>query len=413
MRTLTRSVPLLVAAILSSVAFAQKAEQKADQKGAAKPPTVSRAILKPLMAAQEASKKEQWPECVAKIKEVEAFPNRTPYDNYVSNDILGFCALRAGDTPLALQAWSQVTDTEFSDPARSATLRKGLLQMSYQLKDYAKAVDYGRRLIADGSTDESVHLLTIQSYYLQNDFKAAEKMAADYVAATESRAQTPPDMALQLYTSSCIKQEDDACTIRALEKQAQYSPKKETWPNLSLLLFRSSTEANTLNIFRLSREMGGMTRGEEFTEMAQLAIEKGLPGEAQATLEEGQSKGLYTNKSTQELATRLLGTAKAQAAADKPTLLKQDGEAAGKKNGEVDVRIATAFMSYGDYDKAVAAFERGLAKGNARNPEEAKLNLGISQIKAGKKEAAAATLASVQGDETLKRLARLWTQRTR
>ena len=77
------------------------------------------------------------------------------------------------------------------------------------------------------------------------------------------------------------------------------------------------------------------------------------------------------------------------------------------------MRIATAFMSYGDYDKAIAAFERGLAKGNARNPEEAKLNLGISQIKAGKKEAAVATLASVQGDETLKRLARLWSQRAR
>lgn len=410
MRTLTRTVPLLVAAMMSSLVFAQKAEQKP----AAKPPQVSRPILKPLMAAQEASKKEQWAECVAKIKEVEAFPNRTPYDNYVSNDILGFCALRAGDTPLAIQAWSQVIDTEFSDPSRAATLRKGLLQMSYQVKDYAKAIEYGKRLIADGSTDEAVFLLTIQSHYLQNDFKSSEKMAADYVAALEQRSQTPPDMALQLYTSSCIKQEDDGCTMRALEKQAQYSPKKETWPNLSLLLFRASTEANTLNIFRLSREMGGMTRGEEFTEMAQLAIEKGLPGEAQATLEEGQTKGLYGNKATQELANRLLGTAKAQAAADKPTLLKQDVEAAGKKNGEVDVRIATAFMSYGDYEKAIAAFERGLGKGNARNPDEARLNLGISQIKAGKKEAAAATLASVQGtDETLKRLARLWAQRAR
>ncbi len=409
MRTFARSVPLFVAVALSSVGLAQNKNDKAP-----KPPQVSRTIIKPLVAAQEASKKEQWAECVAKIKEVEAVPNRTPYDIYVSNDILGFCALRAGDSPLAIQAWSQVLDSEFADPARSSSLRKGLLQLSYQIKDYPKAVDYGRRLIADGSTDEAVHLLTVQSLYLQNDFKGAEKMAADYIASLEQKAQTPPDMALQLFTSSCIKQEDDACTIRALEKQAQYYPKKETWPNLTLLLFRAGGEANTLNIFRLSREMGGMVRGEEFTEMAQLSIEKGLPGEAQATIEEGQVKGLFAgNKATQELATRLLATAKTQAAADKPTLLKQDVEAAGKKNGEVDVRIGTAFLSYGEYAKAITAFERGLAKGNARNPEEARLNLGIAQLRAGNKEAAAATFASVKGDETLKRLARLWSQKAR
>jgi Tfp pilus assembly protein PilF len=159
--------------------------------------------------------------------------------------------------------------------------------------------------------------------------------------------------------------------------------------------------------------MGGLLRGEEFTEMAQLAIEKGLPGEAQSVIEEGKEKGLFTNKSNLELANRLLTTAKAQAVADKPTLLAQDKEAAGRKNGEVDARIATAFLSYGDFERAVAAFERGLAKGNVRNPEEARLNLGISQLKAGNKEAASATFASVKGDETLQRLARLWALRTK
>lgn len=409
----TRAFAAIVIAVgLAATSVAANAQKK-DDKAAPKPPQVSRTVVKPIVAAQEASKKEQWGECLAKLREVQALPNLTPYDNYVINDMLGFCALRSGDNALTLQAWAQVLDSEFSDASRSASLRKGLLQLSYQAKDYVKAVDYGKRLIADGAADESVYLLTIQSYYLQNDFKTSEALSADYIRSLEQKGQNPPDMALQLYSSSCIKQENDACTINALEKQAQYFPKKETWPNLTLLMFRSGGEINTLNIFRLSREMGGMTRGEEFTEMAQLSIEKGLPGEAQATIEEGQAKGLFTNKTTQELANRLLSTAKAQALADKPTLIKQDAEAAGRKNGEVDARIALAFLSYGDYDKAVTAFERGLTKGNVRNPVEARLNLGIAQLKAGRKEDAAKTFAAVQGDETLQRLARLWTLRTR
>ena len=403
----------LVAVVLSSAAVAQQNKNAQKAAAPAKGPTVSKALLKSLAAAQDAAKKEQWGECIAQLKALDGQPTNAPYDNYVINDILGFCALRASDNALAISAWSKVVDSEFADPTRSASLRKGLLQLSYQAKDYVKAVVYGQRLIELGVADEAVYLLTIQSFYLQNDFKSSEKLAASYVASMEGPGKTPPDMALQLYASACIKQDDDACTLRALEKQAQYFPKKETWPNLTLLMFRSGGDTNTLNVFRLSREMGGLLRGEEFTEMAQLAIEKGLPGEAQSVIEEGKEKGLFTNKSNADLANRLLATAKAQATADKPTLLVQDKEAAGRKNGEVDARIATAFLSYGDFERAVAAYERGLSKGNIRNPEEARLNLGIAQLKAGNKEAAATTFALVKGDETLQRLARLWSLRTK
>jgi Tfp pilus assembly protein PilF len=414
MRKLT--VVLMSAAFLASVSVSADAQTRsAQQKNAPAPkgPTVSKNLLKPLAGAQEAAKKEQFAECIAQLKALDGQPTNTPYDNYVINDILGFCALRANDNALAISAWAKVVDSEFADPTRSASLRKGLLQLSYQAKDYVGAVAYGQRLIDLGTADEAVYLLTIQSFYLQNDFKASEKLAADYVASMEAAGKAPPDMALQLYASACIKQDDDACTLRALEKQARYFPKKETWPNLTLLMFRSGGDTNTLNVFRLSREMGGMIRGEEYTEMAQLALEKGLPGEAQSVIEEGKAKNIFTNKSNLDLATRLLGTAKAQAAADKPTLLAQDKEAAGRKNGEVDARIALAFLGYGDFERAVMAYERGLAKGNVRNPEEARLNLGIAQLKAGNKEGAAATFAAVKGDETLQRIARLWSLQTR
>lgn len=414
MRKLT--VVLMSAAFLASVSVSADAQTRsAQQKNAPAPkgPTVSKTLLKPLAGAQEAAKKEQFAECIAQLKALDGQPTNTPYDNYVINDILGFCALRANDNALAISAWAKVVDSEFADPARSASLRKGLLQLSYQAKDYVGAVAYGQRLIDLGTADEAVYLLTIQSFYLQNDFKASEKLAADYVASMEAAGKAPPDMALQLYASACIKQDDDACTLRALEKQARYFPKKETWPNLTLLMFRSGGDTNTLNVFRLSREMGGMIRGEEYTEMAQLALEKGLPGEAQSVIEEGKAKNIFTNKSNLDLATRLLGTAKAQAAADKPTLLAQDKEAAGRKNGEVDARIALAFLGYGDFERSVVAYERGLAKGNVRNPEEARLNLGIAQLKAGNKEGAAATFAAVKGDETLQRIARLWSLQTR
>jgi len=69
-------------------------------------------------------------------------------------------------------------------------------------------------------------------------------------------------------------------------------------------------------------------------------------------------------------------------------------------------------LSYGDNDRAIAALQRALDKGNARNPDETRLNLGIAQLRSGQKDAALASFSAVKGEE-LQRLARLWSLRAR
>src|SRR5689334_4985073 len=51
--------------------------------------TVSRAAAKPLKAAQDALVAKNFTEAVAKLKEVEAMPNKTPYDTHVMNEMFG------------------------------------------------------------------------------------------------------------------------------------------------------------------------------------------------------------------------------------------------------------------------------------------------------------------------------------
>ena len=53
------------------------------------------------------------------------------------------------------------------------------------------------------------------------------------------------------------------------------------------------------------------------------------------------------------------------------------------------------------------------AKGGVRNANETQITLGIARLKAGNKDGAKEAFAGVQGDQTLKDLARLWTLRTR
>jgi tetratricopeptide (TPR) repeat protein len=142
--------------------------------------------------------------------------------------------------------------------------------------------------------------------------------------------------------------------------------------------------------------------------MAQIALDKGFPGEAQSALESAIAKKSFADPKTLETANRMLATAKAQSATDKASLGKTAQAAAANKNGQVDVRMGQAFLSYGQYAEAIAAIQRGIGKGNVRNPAEAQLALGQAQLKAGNAAEAVKSFQAVKGDATMERLGKLW-----
>jgi len=282
------------------------------------------------------------------------------------------------------------------------------MQVNYNLKDYAKAAAFGKKAVELGERDENTYTLAAQAYYLLEDFASTRDFVQGWIADLESQNASPPEIGVQLYLSSCIKLQDDACALQALEKQATYHPRAETWPNLILLVFRQADESQTIDVLRLAFDRDGMRRAEEYTEMAQLALERGLPGEAQAVLEAGVAKSLFSEPRAKELSDRLLATATSQAKTDRIEVEKQAEQAAAGTNGQVDVRIGQAFLSYGEPGKAIEAIERGIAKGNVRNVPDAQLSLGIAQLRSGNKEAAIQAFDAVKGNATLELLARLW-----
>ena len=393
-------------AVFAPAAYAQK-------EAAAKGPSISKAVAKQVKAAQDAIKKEKWADCVAALQSTEAVADKPPYDVFAVAELVGFCAARSGDTAGAEAAFSKGLEAVFLDDSNRLVRYKQLLQLNYNLKAYERAAGFGEQAIAAGNTEEAVALLTAQSYYLLNDFKRTTSFIDKWLVALQARAEKPAEIALQLYVSSCSKLDDDTCILKALEKQLEFHPRPETPGNVTLVLLRNAVEANTLNVFRYAFEAGGMRRGEDYAEMAQLSIEKGFPGEALAVVEAGIAANVFNTPALTDLSKRLLASAKTQVAADKPTLAKQDSDAAARKNGEIDVRIGQAYLSYNDYIKAVSSIERGIAKGGVRNANESQLMLGIARLKAGNKEGAREAFAGVQADQTLKDLARLWTLRTR
>jgi hypothetical protein len=60
------------------------------------------------------------------------------------------------------------------------------------------------------------------------------------------------------------------------------------------------------------------------------------------------------------------------------------------------------------FDKGIGFIQQGIAKGSLKQPDEAKLRLGIAQFRAGHKDDAIKTLQEVKAHGGLSDLAKYW-----
>lgn len=93
---------------------------------------------------------------------------------------------------------------------------------------------------------------------------------------------------------------------------------------------------------------------------------------------------------------------------DKKTASADIANALKKNNSVAMVNLGFSLVAQGQYDLAHCAFGKGIAKGVAKRPEDARLHLAIAQVLAGQTDKAKQTFAAVSGPGGLDTLVRYW-----
>jgi tetratricopeptide (TPR) repeat protein len=287
-------------------------------------------------------------------------------------------------------------DSGLTPASEQSKLVKDLATINYQLKNYDKAIAFGNRAVTGGFADDQIKTIVGQSYYLKGDWKNTLKFESDIVNAQIKAGQTPTNESLALIYSACVKLQDEACQTAAVEKMVKYYPKPETWAQLLYTIRKdtSSNETDLYQTYRLMLDTDVMKDPSDYTEMAELCLDQGSPGEAQKVLEKAFSRNVFTDQRTKDRAQRLLDSAKKRAASDQASLPKLEQEANAASTGDKNVAIGRAYLGYGQDDKAVDQLSKGLSKGSVKNE-------------------AMKTFHSVKGDPQLEKLANLWSLHAR
>ena len=375
----------------------------------------TKAVAEPLKKAQEAMKNKQWDAALTEIKKAQASEKKTPFEAYQIDEFLSYVLVQQKKFTEATPVFERMLNSGFMPPDQVDDRTKTVAQLHFQNKDYKKAVEWGKKYLEKHPGDETISVLVGQSYYVQNDYKNAAATMMGVVTTAEKGGRTPQENWLQIVLSSHFKLDNKDGIAEALKKLVRYYPKPEYWENL-LDIYRRKNNGDrvTLGFYRLMNDVGTLKQGDDYMETAQLAMDAGVPGEAQAVMEKGVQNGTLKSddKTTQGRYDRLLAGAKKSAAADKAQLPQLAKEADKATQGQAYVALGQAYLSYGQVDEAIDALKKGIAKGGVTDLDESQVSLGIAYLRKGQKDLARQAFKAVKPESKWHDLADMWEIRT-
>jgi hypothetical protein len=366
-------------------------------------------IGKPLQQAGDLLKAGKAKEALAKIREADAVGGKTPQEQLMIDRMRGSAAQRAGDNGLAIQSFEAAFNSGKLGPTEQAQTAESLAFAYSQAKDMAKAGVWTQRAIQLGNP--SPQLKQLQSYIQSQsgDYGAIAKDAAAAVSAAEQAGRRPEEGDLLRLADAYQRTNNSAGQSAALEKLVAFYGKREYWAAVLGRLPRKAgfSDRYALDVLRLRLATGNLNKSDDFMEMAQLALQAGYPAEAKMVVDKGFASGALGTGAEADRHKRLRDLAVKQEAAGRADLDRIIFEA---RDGNALVQAGSQVASFGDADKGLALIEQGIAKGNLKRPEDAKLRLGLALLHSGKQKAKAQqTLRSVQGADGAADIARLWT----
>jgi len=385
--------------------------QAADQPAK---PKMSKAVAVPLQAAQKAMQAKQWDTAMAELKKAQAVEKRTPAEDYQIDEFLGYILVQQKKYSQAAPVFERMLNSGLVPAEQVDDRTKAVAQMYFQEKEYKKSADWTKKWLDKHPNNEDMGVLLGQSYYLLKDYKNAASVMSNVVNTAEKAGQTPKENYIQIVLSSQFNQNNQDGVADALKKMVRYYPKPEYWGNLTDIYRRkASGDRMTLGYYRLMSEVGVLKDKGDYVESAQLAIEAGVPGEAQQLMEKGIADGVLKSddKTEQGRYDRLLAAAKKQAATDRASLAQQAKEAEKAPKGQASVGLGQAYLSYGMYDEAIASLQNGIKKGGVTDLDEAQISLGQAYLKKGQKDQALQAFKAIKPESKWTDLATLWTLR--
>ena len=247
-----------------------------------------------------------------------------------------------------------------------------------------------------GYKSPDLYLLLAEANFKTNQIPTGLGYVQRAVDASQAAGTKAPENWYARAASVAYKAKLPAESGKWTREMVRAYPSNENWRS-ALVIYRDSGQRDgglNLDLYRLMRLTKSLDGERDYYEYAQLASERGLPGETKLVIDEGMAAGKVpaSSKALNEL--RTLSAAKITS--DRASLATSEKQAAAAPTGRISANTADAYLGYGDYAKAIALYRAAAQKGGI-DADAVNTRLGIALAQSGDREGAKTAFKAVTG----------------
>ncbi len=366
---------------------------------------------KPLQEASTLLKAGKAQEAMAKIREAEAVPGRNADENNTLEGLRLSAASRLGDADGMVKAYDALTAAGKMPPANKLPTMEAIAGTYLRAGNGAKALEWVNKYNAAGGNSPAMKQVQAAAQLRSGDVGTILKDTLADISADEKAGRAPSQEKLNTALWAANKKGDGATESVLIQKLLNYYPTKQLWAqSLGTLQAKKGFAASRyqVDVLRLRLATDNMQGANDYMELAQLAGAAGYPEEGKKVLDKGFAAGILKPTDDNARPKRLADLLDKRIAEAKAGAAAAETAARGAREGDELVKVGFAQVHRGQAAAGIKLIEEGIAKGNLKRPEDAKLYLGLAQFLGGDKAKAQATWRTVKGTDGSADLAGLW-----
>ena len=375
------SLKLCMTLVISVLAFGTAAaqdratEEDRDKTKTKQAQAVSKEVYEKIQKAQELVDEKNYDGALRSLNNLYNPDKLTEYEQANVLNYIGFVYYNKDDPKNAIRTYEKLLAIPSLEPQMAKQTTFTMAQLLTMEEQYQKALTtLDKWFVLETNPAPEPFILRAQILYNLNRFKDMVNPIENAMRVARERDLPVKEDWYGLLNFAYFQQENYAM-VRDIQKiLLQNWPKARYWKSLAGAFTELGEDEKLIYAYDAAHTQGMLEKDTEFVTMAQLYLQAEVPYKAAKLLEEKMAAGIVPKN---EKNYRLLSQAWMLAQEDEKSVPALQAAAKLANDGELDQRLANAYLNIGNYTECVKSANTAIRKGGLKNPDNMQISLGM------------------------------------
>ena len=397
-----------VLAFGNAAAQSQRADADTDDTKTKQAQAVSKEVYERIQKAQEMVDAKEYQGALRLLNNLFNPDKLTEYEQANVLNYIGFVYYNIDDVNNAIRTYERMLAIPSLEPQMAKQTTYTVAQLLTMQENYPKALaTLNKWFTLEANPAPEPYILQAQLFYNLNQYKNMIPAIENAMRIARERDKPVKEDWWNLLNFAYFQQEDYR-KVRDIQKTLlQNWPKARYWKSLAGAYTELGEDEKLIYAYDAAHTQGMLVKDSEFVTMAQLYLQAEVPYKAATLLQDKMDAGIVPKN---EKNYRLLSQAWMLAQEDQKAIPALEAAAKLSTDGELDQRLANAFLNIGKYGDCVTSANTAIRKGGLKSPDNVQISLGMCLYNLRRYDDAKAAFNNAAKVPRSQRTARQWIQ---